>query len=180
MQSREKIKAALTELLSGKEPEQISLVELCDRAGISRSTFYQHYADIHSVIAALTAEALDILRDHIVDAFVNRGSRKSLAALFDRIKREPWLSRFLASTVSGGAVADLMFEEMSELMVAFLKNAGVNGGEADAEYVVRFAVAGTMAAVREWIRGGFAVPTGRFASVVHETIINGIKGNIIS
>ena len=180
MQSREKIKSALTGLLAEKSPEQISLAELCENAGISRSTFYQHYADIHSVIAALAAEALDALRDLIVDAFVNRGPRKSLAALFVKIKSEPRLSGFMAVKVSGVEIVDLMFEEMPDLMIALIKDAGVNGGEADAEYVARFVVSGVIADVREWIRDGFAVPTGRFAAIVHDTVINGIKGNIIS
>ena len=41
--SRAVLKAAFLELFLIKEPEEITVVELCRKAGRNRSTFYAHY-----------------------------------------------------------------------------------------------------------------------------------------
>lgn len=43
------IRKAFTELLAEKPLQSISIKELCDHAGIHRSTFYTHYKDIYDL-----------------------------------------------------------------------------------------------------------------------------------
>lgn len=44
------IQQSLIELLEGRELRQISVKELCEKAGINRSTFYAHYLDIFDLM----------------------------------------------------------------------------------------------------------------------------------
>ena len=41
--SRAALKAAFLELFQTREPEEITVVDLCLKAGVNRSTFYAHY-----------------------------------------------------------------------------------------------------------------------------------------
>ena len=77
----QRTRAAIREALlsCGKEKPigDLSIAEVCRRAGIDRTTFYRHYKDIDSVINDLLQEQLDQLRtlmlgkDKTVEGFIN-------------------------------------------------------------------------------------------------------------
>jgi AcrR family transcriptional regulator len=46
VKTRNAVFNALLELSSEKQPDRISVIELCERAGINKSTFYLHYKSI--------------------------------------------------------------------------------------------------------------------------------------
>lgn len=52
---------ALTELLEEKPFEEIRVTDLCDRAGVHRSTFYAHFEDKHHLLTFAIGELMDIL-----------------------------------------------------------------------------------------------------------------------
>ena len=45
-----KMNAAMIELLEEKEFEEINVMELCERAGVNRSTFYSHYNNTRELL----------------------------------------------------------------------------------------------------------------------------------
>ncbi|WP_043667039.1 TetR/AcrR family transcriptional regulator [Streptomyces xylophagus] len=56
LRSRAALEAALRELVTERELRQISVADLTKRAGVNRSTFYEHYVDVHDLaVAACTA-----------------------------------------------------------------------------------------------------------------------------
>lgn len=62
------------ELRAGKPLEKISVKELCERAGINKSTFYAHYQDIYDLSEQLeTQAASDVLAGigHPEELFTN-------------------------------------------------------------------------------------------------------------
>ncbi len=52
------IKSALEEILKDKVFEQISVTELCERADVSRITFYAHYEDKFALVDEIFSEML--------------------------------------------------------------------------------------------------------------------------
>ena len=44
--SKSALKAAFLDLFQSREPADISVVALCEKAGLNRSTFYAHFTDI--------------------------------------------------------------------------------------------------------------------------------------
>jgi len=52
---------ALTELLEEKPFEEIRITDLCERAGVHRSTFYAHFEDKHHLLTFAIQELMDIL-----------------------------------------------------------------------------------------------------------------------
>ena len=49
-QSKAAIKDAFLKLVKKKEPEDITVIDLCRKAGVNRSTFYAHYSNIDLLI----------------------------------------------------------------------------------------------------------------------------------
>ena len=59
--SRSALEAALRELIAERELGQISVSDLTKRAGVDRSTFYEHYTDVGDLAAAACTSMFDEL-----------------------------------------------------------------------------------------------------------------------
>ena len=158
-----KMDEALISLLEKKDFEYITIKEICDTAGVNRSTFYLHYDN--------TSDLLKEATQHILDRFVSYFSvdTKSITSRFDNSK-----------------LKDLVFitPEYIEPYLTFIKNnqrifktslkqSGVMGmdevynrlftnifspilsrfyfPEKDKAYVMKFYLSGITAIVMEWL-----------------------------
>ena len=65
IRSRSMIKKAFIELIDEKDITDISVVDVVNRADISRNTFYAHYDDVYSVLEELENEFIDKLRIYL-------------------------------------------------------------------------------------------------------------------
>jgi AcrR family transcriptional regulator len=59
--SKAALEGALLELVAVRDLSQISISDITKRAGISRSTFYEHYADVHDLAASVCTIVFDEL-----------------------------------------------------------------------------------------------------------------------
>ncbi len=68
-ESREKIEKVFVELLQQKELNQVSVSDICKRAGLNRTTFYANYPDIYgladSIRDKLETNLSDLYHDEI-------------------------------------------------------------------------------------------------------------------
>lgn len=71
--SMRKIEQVLVELLQTKELNQISVSDICKRAGLNRSTFYANYVDIYGLADAirekLEAQVAELYREETTRGF---------------------------------------------------------------------------------------------------------------
>lgn len=71
--SMQKIEQVLVELLQTKELNQISVSDICKRAGLNRSTFYANYVDIYGLADAirekLEAQVAELYKDEVTQGF---------------------------------------------------------------------------------------------------------------
>ena len=65
IRSRNMIKRAFIELLDEKAISDISVVDIVNRADISRNTFYAHYDDVFCVLEELENDFIGKLRFYI-------------------------------------------------------------------------------------------------------------------
>ena len=74
LKTQERLQNALLELLETKELKEITVKEICDKAGISRNAFYQHYRykeDLYDQMVARATEGIcDSMMPIIQDASV--------------------------------------------------------------------------------------------------------------
>jgi AcrR family transcriptional regulator len=59
--SRAALETALRELIAERDLSQISVSDITKRAGVNRSTFYEHYTDVHDLAAAACTTVFDAL-----------------------------------------------------------------------------------------------------------------------
>ena len=87
--SMQKIEQVLVELLQTKELNQISVSDICKRAGLNRSTFYANYVDIYGLADAirekLEAQVAELYKDEVEQGF-NSNNYLILEAVFTKAK----------------------------------------------------------------------------------------------
>lgn len=66
LKTQERLQNALLELLEAKELKEITVKEICDKAGISRNAFYQHYGYKEDLYDQMVARATEGIRDSLM------------------------------------------------------------------------------------------------------------------
>ena len=66
LKTQERLQNALLELLETKELKEITVKEICDKAGISRNAFYQHYGYKEDLYDQMVARATEGIRDSLM------------------------------------------------------------------------------------------------------------------
>lgn len=76
-QTSMRIQQAVLELLKGKEPEKITIREICASSGINSSTFYRHYLDIYDLMDKIAdriySEVFALFEDYCQPIFLAAG-----------------------------------------------------------------------------------------------------------
>ena len=62
LKTQERLQNALLELLETKELKAVTIKEICDKAGISRNAFYQHYSYKEDLYDQMVAQATERIR----------------------------------------------------------------------------------------------------------------------
>ncbi|MBF8184401.1 TetR/AcrR family transcriptional regulator C-terminal domain-containing protein [Nonomuraea sp. K274] len=65
------MRRALIDLVQDRDLPRISVADVAERAGVSRSTFYDHYRDVHELAEA----ACTAMIDDLVEAIPNPGTK---------------------------------------------------------------------------------------------------------
>lgn len=65
LKTQESLQNALLDLLENKELKEITVKEICDKAGISRNAFYQHYGYKEDLYDQMVARATERIRDSL-------------------------------------------------------------------------------------------------------------------
>ena len=65
MKTQEKLQNALLELLEQNELKAVTVKEICDKAGISRNAFYQHYGYKEDLYDQMVAQATEEIRNSL-------------------------------------------------------------------------------------------------------------------
>lgn len=159
-----KMDKALLSLLEKKDFEYIAIKEICEVAGVNRSTFYLHYEN--------TADLLKETTKYILDSFLTYFTvdRQSITIQYQECKLQdlvfitpeylmPYLTfikenqRVFITAVKHLGTMD--FENVYNKMFKFIFNPILERfsfPEKDREYVLKFYLTGITAIVMEWLK----------------------------
>ena len=140
--TKQRLYQALITLLQQKSLREITVRELTELAGISRGTFYFHYADIYALMDQMEAAQLARLND-LMDTLIPSISQEdvppALVALFTYMTENPDLCQALYGT-----------EEQ--------------------KYMLAFAVNGCFGTIVAWQEAGFQPPAAEIARITWQAI----------
>ena len=140
--TKQRLYQALITLLQQKSLREITVRELTELAGISRGTFYFHYADIYALMDQMEAAQLarlNDLMDSLIPSISQEDAPPALVALFTYMTENPDLCQALY-----GKSWESEFTRNAKKLIAerCLGEFAPDGGTEEQKYMLAFAVNG--------------------------------------
>ena len=174
---------AFLSLLEKKDFAYITVKEICEAAGVNRSTFYLHYETIGDLlnesVEHMNRQFLDYMA-HDSETFVTKMYTCPLRELYLLTPEylTPYLNyirehRRLFRTVTENAAVlglDRAYDRMCRhVLTPILERFGVP--EDERAYRIAFSIQGLMAIITEWLRRDCADPVERIISIMQGCIL---------
>jgi len=151
----EAILGAFFKLLKEKKPDRITVSDITKTAGIARSTFYNHYQDIPSLISAVEDKTIhDVFS--IMENFQPKNDRDICSSYFLTLCRYTMENPFLSGLLSTPHGNDL-FEKMLTMLHHYVTETTSNSRpdrhtKEEVSYVITCAIGSTIGVLHKWHR----------------------------
>ncbi len=147
----------------------VSIRDLCSRAGVNRTTFYNHYGSQYDLLNDVTRRFMDDVAGRLASA--DPESRESIqervTTVFAYLEEHLSLSRLLLGNNADPHFAEKLFSlpKITDLLHAALGDLP-DGAKRDA--VVSFAIHGSYRLLLEWLDRDDRLPPDRQAALILE------------
>lgn len=169
---------AFLELIEKKDFAYITVKEICEKAGVNRSTFYLHYETVGDLLAESAQHIIDdfaAFMPHDTAEFLERLQCRPLEELY--LITPEYLTyikehrRIFRATVEQASVLRMneAYEELSRhVFIPILNRFQVP--EEDRKYVMQFHISGLMAIINEWLKEDCKDSMEHIISVIQQCI----------
>ena len=167
------IREAMLELLKNKSVQKISVRELCDAAGINRTTFYNHYDGTYEVLAEIEEHFLAQLSAADTISNGEDGLERHIEALCLKLKQNADTALLLLINNADPDFSSKLLKTQgcSEIW----QKAGSAYSEEEAELLTKFVSGGAYAMVCGWLESGCRQSPKQVAALLTKVIQSGIK-----
>ena len=173
----EAILGAFFKLLKEKKPDRITVSDITKTAGIARSTFYNHYQDIPSLISAVEDKTIhDVFS--MMENFQPKNDRDICSSYFLTLCRYTMENPFLSGLLSTPHGNDL-FEKMLTMLHHYVTETTSNSRPArhtkeEVSYVITCAIGSTIGVLHKWSRDNFNLAPEMIADILSEIFLSGM------
>lgn len=169
------LKNGLLDLLKEKgSVEKISVRELCDRAGLNRSTFYVHYSQPRDLLNEIEAELLAATQQHF--EFIGRehdtGANKYILSFLQFIKSND--KQFRALLIDS-ADPEFRSKFMQQSIVLFIANLRVELPRETEQYILSYLLNGSSGVIIQWMRSDYATDENVIVDLLYSINQSAIK-----
>ncbi|MBQ3664895.1 MAG: TetR/AcrR family transcriptional regulator [Lachnospiraceae bacterium] len=175
--AEEAIYDAFLLILREKEIDRITVSDIIKKAGIVRSTFYNHYQNIPELINAIEDKTIhDIFS--IMDGFHPKNDAETSKSFYlticDYTKSNPFLANLFHSTHE-----DLFFEKMITMFHRYVTQVTQNSCSSKSNretfsYMVACSIGSTIGVLHKWIAEDFKTPADTIADILTNVFVTGI------
>ena len=173
----EAILGAFFKLVKEKKPDRITVSDIIKTAGIARSTFYNHYQDIPSLISAVEDKTIhDVFS--MMENFQPKNDRDICSSYFLTLCRYTMENPFLSGLLSTPHGNDL-FEKMLTMLHHYVTETTSNSRPArhtkeEVSYVITCAIGSTIGVLHKWSRDNFNLAPEVIADILSEIFLSGM------
>ena len=176
---------AFLELLEKKDMEYITVKEICEAAGVNRSTFYLHYETIGDLLAESVQYMNEQFLEHMKmrgDVFVSRIRECPLEELYlvtpayltpylEYIAQNKRLFRTALKNSGSLGLGKIYRRMMRHVFTPILERFQI--AEPDRPYMVAFYIHGLMAIISEWLKHDCADSISHVSAVMEQCVMSG-------
>ncbi len=164
-------------ILKEKDLEKITVSDVIKRAGIVRSTFYNHYENIPALVTAIEDKTIhDIFS--LLETFHPKDDWDMCKSYFlticDYTRTNPFLANLLRSPRG-----DAFFEKAITMLHLYVTNVTQKTtpslhSKEEISYMIACTIGSTIGVLHKWTRENFQVPAEVIADILTQAFISGI------
>lgn len=164
-------------ILKEKELDKITVSDVIKKAGIVRSTFYNHYKNIPALVTAIEDKTIhDIFS--LMETFHPKNDRDMCKRYFLTICEYTRTNPFLANLLRNPR-GDEFFEKAITMLHRYVTNAAKKTAPAshtkeEISYMIASTIGSTIGVLHKWSRENFQVPAEVIADILTEVFISGM------
>ena len=110
--ARERIVAALTELMSTRDYASITITEITQKAGVSRMTYYRNYSSKEDILRKFMDDVGESIHKKIVEQHLHKDVYQYYYTLFDTLAEYAPLVNTALNAGLGGLILDCIARNM--------------------------------------------------------------------
>lgn len=151
------IRAAFEAMVEGQKPvSKVTVREVCERAGVNRSTFYAHYLDVYDLFQRVEQHMGEMFREQLFSAGNETGRwsfRQAIERVFEFIYQyREFFGFYFMELNRASDILRVLVEPFAE-QIDRLKTQKF-GGDAEMLYHFTFFTAGMGAIIARWLETG--------------------------
>ena len=167
------IREAMLELLKTKSIQKISVRELCDAAGINRTTFYNHYDGTYEVLTEIEEHFLAQLSAADTISNGEDGLERHIETLCLKLKQNADTALLLLTNNADPNFSSKLLKTQG--CCEIWQKAGSAYSEDETELLTEFISGGAYSMVCRWLESGCRQSPKQVASLLTAVIQDGIK-----
>lgn len=164
-------------LLKEKDIEKITVSDIIKKAGIVRSTFYNHYENIPALVTAIEDKTIQDIFS-LMETFHPKNDRDVCKSYFSTICDYTMTNPFLANLLRSPR-GDVFFEKAMTMFHRYVSNVMENTtpshhSKDEFSYMIACTIGSTLGVLHKWTREDFQVPKEFIADILTQTFITGM------
>ena len=149
--TKRKLSKSLISLLTSKSITEIDVSELCEKAGINRTTFYKHYASLYHLLDELIVQFFKRIETLFLSFSSGENTTSKVAYLLKYLKQNREFVTIIMNNNSFSSISERLIQlnficNLINTNIQYRKNAYVSE-----DYYVDFIISGWIAAIRRWV-----------------------------
>lgn len=164
-------------ILKEKDLDKITVSDVIKRAGIVRSTFYNHYENIPALVTAIEDKTIQDIFS-LMETFHPKNDRDMCKSYFLTICEYTRTNPFLANLLRSPR-GDTFFEKAITMFHCYVTKVTQNTSPSqhskdEFSYMVACTIGSTIGVLHKWSREDFQVPTEVIAEILTQAFITGM------
>ena len=148
--SQNKLKDTFAELLKIKELKDITVLELCKKANINRTTFYKYYTDIDDLTKKIETNLITELEDEIKK--INRNYLLTYTSyIIENINKNNNILKYLISKNGDHTFLRRILYKVYDESLLEWKHLLKKANDTDLDNIFNFIIDGSIGIINKWI-----------------------------
>lgn len=164
-------------LLKEKDLDKITVSDIIKRAGIARSTFYNHYENIPALVIAIEDKTINDIFS-LMETFHPKSDGDACRSYFLTICEYAMTNPFLASLIKSPR-SDTFFEKTIKMFHQYVQNVMKRTtpschNKEEFSYMIACTIGSTIGVLHKWANENFQVPAEVIADILTKAFISGM------
>jgi len=172
------LRNAFTELIYFKPIQEISIKELCEKAGINRSTFYKHHSDIYELLAEIEADMFANFEASLA-AVVNvpggHDPGEVILCVFKYLKENADMCELALGEHADSAFTNKIIKYGRDRAIELVKRKNIKANPAHIEYLYSFISSGFVGIILKWYKDKMVFPIEEITKITEHLIVTGVE-----